>query len=120
MIEHNMEHLPDKLKTPNESISFVLKDDTGTLIGGITANMFWHHMHIDFFWVDKKVRAKGYGTQLIEKLEQLAIEKHCRFISLDTFSFQAPEFYKKKGYEVFGTIEDHPKGFNQYFLHKRL
>ena len=34
--------------------------------------------------------------------------------------FEDPEFYKQNGYEVFGTIEDHPKGFNQYFLHKRF
>lgn len=120
VIEHNMKELPEELKTPNENISFVLKDDNGNISGGITANMFWHHMHIESLWVDENLRGEGYGRVLLEKLENIALEKGCRFIYLDTFSFQAPEFYKHNGYEVFGTIEDHPKGFNQYFLHKRF
>jgi GNAT superfamily N-acetyltransferase len=120
LIEYNMEQLPDKLKTAYEDVSFILKDDLGEIIGGITANIVWHHMHIDFLWVDKSVRGKGYGHELLKRMETLALDKGCRFIFLDTFSFQAPEFYKSNGYEVFGTIEDHPKGFNQYFLHKKL
>jgi GNAT superfamily N-acetyltransferase len=120
LIEYNMEKLPDELKTPNENISFVIKDEKGKIVGGITGNMFWHHLHIDFLWVDQNVREKGYGSELLKKMEDFAIEKGCKLIYLDTFSFQAPEFYKKNGYEVFGTLEDHPKGFNQYFLQKRL
>lgn len=120
VIEHNMKKLPEDLKTPNEDISFLLKDDSGKINGGITANMFWHHMHIESLWVDEILRGKGYGRALLERMEKLAYEKGCRFIYLDTFSFQAPEFYKQNGYEAFGVIEDHPKGFNQYFLHKRL
>ena len=120
VIEHNMKEIPQELKTPNENVSFVLKDESGNIYGGITANMFWHHMHIEFLWVNEDLRGKGFGRVLLAKMEHLALEKGCRFIYLDTFSFQAPEFYKQNGYEVFGTIEDHPKGFNQYFLHKRL
>lgn len=120
VIEHNMEQLPDELKTPNQDVSFILKDEQGVIVGGITANMFWHHMHIEFLWVDKSLRKEGYGSQLLKRLEDFAIHKGCRFIYLDTFSFQAPEFYKKNGYEIFGTIENHPKGFNQYFLQKRF
>jgi len=115
-----MEKLPDALKTPNENISFIIKDEEGKVVGGITGNMFWHHLHIDFLWIDQKARGKGYGSELLKKMEEFAIKKGCRLIYLDTFSFQAPEFYKKNGYEVFGILEDHPKGFNQYFLQKRL
>ncbi|RWZ58603.1 GNAT family N-acetyltransferase [Halobacillus fulvus] len=120
VIEHNMKQLPDELKTPNENISFILKDDAGNIQGGITLNMFWHHMHIDFLWVNERLRGEGYGRALLEKAEEFAQERGCRFIYLDTFSFQAPEFYKSNGYEVFGVLEDHPKGFNQYFLQKRF
>ncbi|MCP3029509.1 GNAT family N-acetyltransferase [Halobacillus sp. A5] len=120
VIEHNMTKLPDELKTPNEDISFVIRNDLEEIIGGITANMFWHHMHIEFLWVDESVRGKGYGRTLLQKVESFAIDKGCRFIYLDTFSFQAPQFYKNNGYEVFGEIKDHRKGFNQYFLHKKF
>ncbi|MDC3413171.1 GNAT family N-acetyltransferase [Terrihalobacillus insolitus] len=120
LIEYNMEKLPEELKTPNKNISFVIKDNKEKIVGGITGNMFWYHLHIDILWVDENIRENGYGSKLLKKMEDFAIEKGCRLIYLDTFSFQAPEFYKKNGYEVFGMLEDHPKGFNQYFLQKRL
>lgn len=120
VIEYNMEQLPENLKTSNDNVSFILKDDEGKIIGGITANIFWNHMHIESLWVDKSVREKGFGRELLKRIESYALDKGCRFIFLDTFSFQAPEFYKNNGYEVFGTIEDHPKGFNQYFLYKKF
>ncbi|QTM98841.1 GNAT family N-acetyltransferase [Sediminibacillus dalangtanensis] len=120
LIEHNMSQLPNHLKTPKESICFTVTSENGDIIGGITGTMYWHHLHIDFLWVDERHRSKVYGAQLLKQAEILAEQKQCRLIFLDTFSFQAPEFYQKQGYQVFGVLEDHPKGFDQYFLQKRL
>ncbi|MGX7594060.1 GNAT family N-acetyltransferase [Planococcus plakortidis] len=120
VIEHNMKNLPDEVKTPVEQMNFVLKGEGGALLGGLTATMFWQHLHVDFLWVDDRMRGQGQGSALLEQMEQTAKEKGCRLITLDTFSFQAPDFYKRNGYEVFGILEDHPKGFSQYFLQKRL
>ncbi|MEK4971030.1 GNAT family N-acetyltransferase [Niallia sp. FSL R7-0648] len=120
LVAYNMEQLPEKLKSPYENISFVVKDDEGIIKAGITGHMFWQHMHIDFLWVDTSVRKKGYGSELLAKMEQAALEKACTFIYLDTFSFQAPAFYEKHGYEVFGTLDNFSEGVKQYFLQKRL
>jgi ribosomal protein S18 acetylase RimI-like enzyme len=120
VIEHNMTQLPEELKTPKEEVCFFLESDDGEILGGITGTMYWQHLHIDFLWVDKQLRNEGYGSQLLNQIEEVAKERECRLIFLDTLSFQAPDFYKKNGYKVFGVIEDHPKGFNQYFLEKRL
>lgn len=120
VIEHNMKSLPGEAKTPVEQLSFMLKDDDGTIMGGITATTFWRHLHVDFLWVDERLRGQGQGKVLLERMEEAAKEKGCRLITLDTFSFQAPDFYKRNGYEVFGLLEDHPKGFSQYFLQKRI
>lgn len=120
VIEHNMKNLPDEAKSPVEQLSFILKDDGGTILGGITATTFWRHLHVDFLWVDERLRGQGQGQALLEKMERAAKDKGCRLITLDTFSFQAPGFYKRNGYEVFGMLEDHPKGFKQYFLQKRI
>lgn len=120
VIEHNMSSLSDEIKTPLENVSFVLRNEKDELVGGVTATIFWHHMHIDFLWVSDKHRNGRYGSKLINKIENLAIEKDCRLIILDTFSFQAPEFYKKLGFKVIGVIKDNPKGHNQYFMEKRL
>ena len=120
VIEHNMKCLPDELKTPKENISFIVKNEEEEIVGGITATTFWQHMHIDFLWVSEDYRHEGLGSKLINEVEELAIEKGCRLINVDTFSFQAPEFYKKHGFKVIGVSEDHPKGHNHYFLEKRL
>ena len=39
---------------------------------------------------------------------------------LDTMSWQAPEFYKKHGYEVIGILPDIPSGNQKYLLMKSL
>src|SRR5690606_21281918 len=44
------------------------------------------------FVVDELCRGKGIGTKLILEAENEAFQRNCRYISLDTFSFQAPNF----------------------------
>ena len=41
-------------------------------------------------------------------------------IWLDTFDFQAPEFYKKLGFSQFGEIVDYPPGHSRHYFQKRL
>ncbi|WP_077329163.1 GNAT family N-acetyltransferase [Virgibacillus siamensis] len=120
VIEHNMTKLPEELKTNKEELCFLLEDDHGDVIGGVTFTMYWQHIHLDFLWVEETLRLEGYGRMLLEHLEKFAVDNGCRLIFLDTLSFQAPEFYLKNGFQTFGVLEDHPKGFNQYFLQKRL
>ena len=50
----------------------------------------------------------------------LAREKECVGIWLDTFSFQAPAFYQKMGYSELGQIVDYPPGHRRHFFQKRL
>lgn len=120
VIEHNQKCLSDEEKAPSENISFVVKNEKEEIVGGVTAKIFWHHLHVDYLWVSEEYRQGGYGSKLMKHIEEFAIEKECRLINLDTFSFQAPDFYKKLGYKVIGVSEDHPKGHNQYYLEKRL
>jgi len=70
--------------------------------------------------VSDRVRGSSYGTRLMEHIEREAIARGCTDAYLDTFSFQAPEFYKRLGYEVFGELEDFPVGHSRIFLRKRL
>jgi hypothetical protein len=37
-----------------------------------------------------------------------------------TFSFQAPVFYAKHGFEVVAVVDDHPHGHKNILLRKRL
>ena len=65
-------------------------------------------------------RGQGLGKQLMEKAELRAKEKRCSLIHLNTFDFQAPEFYKKLGYTVFGELNNSPTGHKMYFLKKDI
>jgi hypothetical protein len=53
------------------------------------------------------------------KAEGEALKRGCHSVWLDTFSFQAPGFYQKLGYEIFATL-DCPPEHKHYFMRKRL
>ncbi|MEH7267841.1 GNAT family N-acetyltransferase [Bacillus toyonensis] len=120
VIQYNMSILTDEARQTMEEVSLVVKNEEGKIFGGVTGTMYFYHLHIDFLWVDESVRHDGYGSQLLHEIEGIAKEKGCRLILLDSFSFQAPEFYKKHGYREYGVVEDHPKGHSQHFFEKRL
>jgi ribosomal protein S18 acetylase RimI-like enzyme len=75
---------------------------------------------VNLLWVSERLRGKGHGTRLIEAAEALAVERGAFGATLETHSFQAPDFYTKRGYEVFGRLEDFPPGHAKLFLRKRL
>ena len=78
----------------------------------------WNVAYIDTLCVDEAYRGKGLGAKLLAEVESAAKEKGCYLIHLDTFDFQAKEFYEKQGYEVFGVLEDCPKRHCRYYLKK--
>jgi ribosomal protein S18 acetylase RimI-like enzyme len=77
-------------------------------------------MEIYSLYLDKEIRKSGYGTKLLVAIEEIASEKQCDFIKLDTLSFQALEFYKMHGYKVFGTLDNVGRDHKHYYLKKDL
>jgi GNAT superfamily N-acetyltransferase len=97
-----------------------IRSDDGEILGGALGNTWGLWLYVSEVWVDKASRGKGYATKLMAAIEHLAIERRCTYSYLDTFSFQARPLYEQLGYEVFGTLEDHPKGHTHYFMKKGL
>jgi len=56
----------------------------------------------------------------LAQAEDEARKRGAKKAYLDTFSFQAPEFYKKYGYKVFGELKEFPPGHQRYYLTKEL
>lgn len=54
------------------------------------------------------------------EVEKSAIKKGCELIHLDTFDFQAKDFYLKYGYEIFGVLEDCPEKHKRYYSKKHI
>ena len=80
--------------------ALVLSDDQNTTLGVLNALTAFAEIYIDDMWVDSHYRGKGYGRKLIQALEDYFKGKGFNNINLVTNQFQAPEFYKKCGFEL--------------------
>ncbi len=93
--------------------------DGEKIIAGVAGETYAGWLFIRYLWVFDGQRGKGIGRQLIAAAESLALERGSHSAWVDTFSFQAPVFYRKLGYETFGELDWTPD-FKRYFLQKRL
>jgi len=103
-----------------QRLCFALQSADGEIVGGLLGDLFWGWFHIDLLWLPEALRGHGFGAQLLAQAEDEARRRGAKHAFLDTFSFQAPEFYKKYGYRVFGELPDFPRGHVRYFLVKDL
>ncbi|MFF3581650.1 GNAT family N-acetyltransferase [Streptomyces mirabilis] len=96
-------------------------DADGALAGGLVGHTWTTWLHVTYLWVDAPHRGAGLGGRLLAEAERLAHEQRgCHNSRLETWDFQAPEFYMKQGYEVVCVIPDYPPGITEYTLTKRL
>ena len=80
----------------------------------------WGMLYIDVLFVDESHRGQQLGNLLLSKVESEAKSMGASLSHLDTFDWQAKDFYLKKGYEVFGILEGCPKGHKRYYMKKTL
>ena len=90
------------------------------IVAGICGNTWGGTCELRQFWVDESQRRRGLGTELFRAAEQEARRRGCTQIVLMTFSFQAPAFYERNGFEVVATIDHHPHGHRNLLMRKRL
>ncbi len=103
-----------------QRLCFVLQAPDQTIAGGVIGELYWDWLYVDLLWVKDELRGRGYGHRLLTVFEQEARRRGAKNAYLDTFSFQAPDFYKRHGYRVFGELENFPPGHQRYFLTKQL
>ncbi len=103
-----------------QSLCFVLRAPDQEIVGGVIGATYWDWLHIDLMWVREGLRGRGYGHRLLTAAEDEGRRRGAKNAFLDTFSFQAPDFYRRYGYTVFGELEDFPSGHRRYFLRKQL
>ncbi|KXY27267.1 GNAT family acetyltransferase [Bacillus cereus] len=118
--EYNSKFLPSDLRGKSEEIHVFLRNENGTVCGGILGEIYANWLEIHTFMMDEDIRKHGYGSKLLLEIEQVAVEKNCDFIKVDTLSFQALNFYKKHGYQVFGVIDNAGRDYQHYYLKKDL
>jgi N-acetylglutamate synthase-like GNAT family acetyltransferase len=124
-----VQYLEDRLSEFNSSVTGITdgewlaifeRDEGDRIVAGICGNIWGGCLEIRQCWVEQSWRHQGLGTSLLRAAEQEARRRGCQQIFLTTFSFQAPAFYAKHGFEVVTVVDDHPRGHQNLLLRKRL
>lgn len=105
-----------------KTICLTLKDSANQLLGGVIAfiSNYWSRCFIDILWIEEKYRNLGYGSQFLKTIEEIAINMNCKIVTVNTASFQAPKFYIKHGYELYGTINNFPTEEHSEYSFKKI
>ncbi|MGC1549602.1 MAG: GNAT family N-acetyltransferase [Rhodanobacter sp.] len=94
--------------------------DTHEVLGGVTGRTSLGLLFLDVFFLPEALRGSGLGSRILQMAEDEGRRRGCRSAVLYTISFQAPEFYKRHGWQVFGEIACDPPGTKRIFLTKDL
>ena len=121
-INKSLEEFNDFHAGPDNHVllNIVEYDENQNVIAGILGGTYWGWLHIDILWVDEKFRRKKIGSQLLIAAENEAKKRGCHSVHVDTMSWQAPEFYKKHGYELISELDNIPDGYKKFHFIKRL
>ena len=103
-----------------QHVRLAMRADDGSLKAGLVGMCYWNMLHVDLLWVAPESRRSGCGRALLRRAEEFGIEHGCDVAYLATYSFQAPGFYRKQGYQPWGLLEDAPAGFSTTWFSKRL
>ena len=116
LLAYNLARLDDK----NPKDMGIYYKDNGKIVAGLIGQTHGNWLTIKYLWVEENLRGQHIGTELLEQAEKAAKERGCRYYFLDTFNFQAPQFYKKRGYKEVFTLEEYPVSQKRYYLTKIL
>ncbi len=117
LIEYNLSRAPID---GSEKVAVLVRDERGEIVGGAVGQSWGEVLEIRYLWMGEAVRGQGFGRRALAEIEAVGRERGCQVATLDTFSFQAPDFYRKHGYELFGMVEGYPEGHKKFFFRKSL
>ena len=103
-----------------EPLTIVIQNKQEEIVGGLFGELFLGSMMIKVLWLAEEYRNQGYGTKLMRMAEDWARQKNAQILWLDTYSFLAPRFYEKLGFEQFGFIQVQDSGPIRQFYQKIL
>lgn len=70
--------------------------------------------------VDEQVRRQSLGRRLMEEAEREALLRGCHYARHATGNYQAPGFYERLGYTLYGKLENCPPSETVYYYWKEL
>jgi GNAT superfamily N-acetyltransferase len=94
--------------------------DSGEIVGGLSGRTSRGLLFVDLVYLPDELRGDGLGSRVLMLAEDEGRRRGCRAAVLYTSSFQAPGFYVRRGWRVFGEIPCEPAGTSRIFMTKTL
>lgn len=104
----------------SEPLNLYVEDEMGNLMAGLVAETFGNWLEIEYLFVKDELRGQGIGSQLLQRAENEAKNRNCRFAFVNTYQFQAPDFYLSHGYKEVFALQDYPYTGQRYYYQKDL
>ena len=104
----------------SEPLNLYAEDDSGELMAGLVAETFGNWLEIEYLFVKEEFRGQGIGSKLLQQAESEAKKRNCRYVFVNTYHFQAPNFYQKQGYKEVFTLTDYPYTGQRHYYQKDL
>ena len=101
-------------------LGFEYLDEAGKQIGAVAGHTWGGVAEIAQLWVDPRHRGGGLGLALLDAALDEARERNCRQVFVQSYDFQAPELYEKRGFERLIEAPDWPLGHVHVLLRLRL
>ena len=102
-----------------QPLHVIVRDsEGGKILGGISGRTSLGLLFINVVFLPQELRGTGLGTRMMAMAEEEALRRGCRAGVLFTISFQAPGFYQRLGWRVFGEVPCDPPGTSRVFLTK--
>ncbi len=120
---HNMlksYNLSKREKSENIPLGVYYEDETGKKLAGLTGNLFGNWLCINYLFVSENLRNQGIGSKIIITAENEARNRGCKYVFVDTFSFQAPAFYEKMGYRCVFSLTNYPYTEERHYYIKEV
>jgi ribosomal protein S18 acetylase RimI-like enzyme len=97
-------------------LGFEMLDDGGAQIGAIAGHSWGRVAEIKQLWVDRRHRGHGYGLALLDAALAEARARGCRKVFLQSYDFQAPGLYERRGFTRLLEIPGWPEGHMNVLL----
>ena len=89
-------------------LNLYVEDEKGYLLAGLVAETFGNWLEIEYLFVKEELRGQGIGSKLLQQAESEAKNRNCCFAFVNTYQFQAPDFYQKYGYKEVFALKNYP------------
>jgi len=83
---------------PARELTVQVLDSAGDLVAGLSGWTWGVAAGIAMTWVHADARGSGHGARLLREFEDAARARGCTHVITTSFTFQAPDFYRRAGY----------------------